>query len=89
MIYYNTRSILKGKNKIDRFLIDIERMPNATAISEAKLSANSSLNLNFPNYKFIRNDSIMHSSGLGLYMKDSLRFKLRKDLICNVAKIYG
>ena len=63
-------------------------MPEAIAISETKIDANSSLYLNFPKYKFIRSDSITHAGGVGLYIKDLLRFSLRKD-ICNIAKIYG
>ena len=65
--HFNTRSLFKNKNKINDFLIDIERMPDAIAISETKLNANSSLNLNFTNYKFIRNDFITHAGGVGLY----------------------
>ena len=59
----------KTKTKLMSFLIDIERMPDAIAISETKLHANSSLNLNFTNSKFIHNDSIMHAGGVGLYIK--------------------
>ena len=56
-------------------------MPDAFAISETiKLNAKNSLNLNFSNYKFICNDSITHAGGVNLYIKDSLRFSLRKDL---------
>ena len=65
-MHFNTRSRSKNKNKIDDFLIDIERMSDAIAISETKLNANSSLNLNFTNYKFIRNDSITLAGGVGL-----------------------
>ena len=70
-VHFNTRSLSKNKNKIDDFLIDIERMTDAIAISETKLNANSSLNLNFTNYKFIRNDSITFAGGVGLYIKES------------------
>ena len=66
------------------FIIDIERKPDAIAISEAKLNANSSLNLYFTNYKFILNDSNTHAGGISLYIQDSLRFKLRKDLSLNL-----
>ena len=45
-------------------------MPDAIAISETKLNANSFLNLNFSNYKFIRNDSITLAGGVGLYIKE-------------------
>ena len=61
------------------FLIYVERMSDAIAISETTLNSNSSLNLNFPNYKFIRNDSITLGGGVDLYIKDLLRFTLRKD----------
>ena len=69
-----------SENKIYDFLIDIERMPDAIAITETKLHANSSLNSNFPICKFICNDSITHAGEVGLYVKDSLRFSLRIDL---------
>ena len=81
-VHLNTRSL--SKNKIDDFLINTERMPDVIAIFETKLNANSFLNLNFTNYKFICNDSITHAGGIGLYKKDSLRFTLRKDLSLNL-----
>ena len=59
-------------------------MPDAIAISETKLNPNSSLNLKFPNYKFIRNHSITHAGGVGLYIKESLKFTLRKELSLNL-----
>ena len=70
-MHFNTRSLSKNKNKIGDFLIDLERIPDAIAISETKLNANSSLNLNFTNYKFIRNVSITLAGGVGLYIKES------------------
>ena len=70
------------------FLIDVERMPDTIAISETKLNANSSLNLNFPNYKLIRNHSITHVGGVGLYIKE-LAYEKTCHLICNIVKIYG
>ena len=72
----------QNKNKIDEFLIGVERIPDDIVISETNLNANSSLN--FTNYKFIRNDSITHAGGVGLYIKDSLKFTLRKDLSLNL-----
>ena len=59
-------------------------MPDAIAIFERKLNANSSLNLNFTNYKFIRNDFITHAIEIGFYIKDSLRLTLRKYLSLNL-----
>ena len=69
-MHFNTRSLSKNKNKIDDFLIDIERMPDAIAIFETKLNANSFLNLNITSYEFIRNDSIQDAGGVGLYIKN-------------------
>ena len=73
---FNTRSL--SKNKINDFLFDVERMPDAIAISEAKLNANSCLN--FTNYKFICKNSITHGGETDPYIKDSLRFSSRKNL---------
>ena len=66
-------------------------MPNAITIFETKLTANSFLNLNFPNYKFICNDFITHAGGAGLYIKahQDLAYKKTCHLLCNIGKIYG
>ena len=90
-LHFNTRSFLK--NKVDNFynfLIDLERMHDATAISETKLNVNSSLNLNFPNYRFIRNESISYR-GVGRYIKDSLKFCIRKNFALHLqhCEVYG
>ena len=78
--HLNTRSLSKSKNRIDDLLIDLERMLDVIAISEAKLNANSSLNLNLPSYKFIRHEFFALAGGVGLRIKDSLEFIARKDL---------
>ena len=62
-------------------------------ISETKINSNTCLNLNIPNFDFFHNDSPTNAEGVGIYVNQSLKYKLRNDLLLNVpyqiAKIYG
>ena len=40
-------------------------------------------NVNIPNYKFLRNDSNTRAGGVGLYIKDTIKSRVRDDLLLN------
>ena len=81
---------LKIKKKIDEFLHDFERLPDLVAISEIKLNENSTSNISIPNYCFLRNDSPLNAGGVGIYIKESFKFRIRKELSTfQIVRIYG
>ena len=84
LVHFNTRSLSKNLDKIEEFLNDMTRFPDAIAISETKLNSNSSSNNNIPHYNFLHNDSPTNAGGVGLYIKDTLQFRLRDDLSLNL-----
>ena len=57
LIHFNTGSLSKNLDKIEEFLNDMTRFPDAIAISKTKQNSNSSLNNNIPHYNFLHNDS--------------------------------
>ena len=62
----------------------MKRIPDVAAISETKLNASSVSNINFDNYKFFLNDSVTCAGGVGLYVRKTLKFQLRDDLLLHL-----
>ena len=54
------------------------------AISDTKINENTSLNLNLPHYHFHHSDSPTNADEVGMYISQSLNFKIRNDLLLNV-----
>ena len=65
---------------------DLNRLPNAIAISETKLKEESTTNVNLPGYRFFRNDSSTFAGGLGIYLKETLQYRVRNDLLLEANK---
>ena len=84
LLHFNVRSLPKNKDKVEEFFNGMSRIPDAIAISETKLNANSVTNVNIPNYTFLRKDSPTNAGGVGLYIKQSMQFRLRNDLSLRV-----
>ena len=84
LVHLNTRSFSKNLDKIEEFLNDMTRFPDAIAISETKLNSNSSSNNNIPHYNFLHNDSPTNAGGVAFYIKDTSQFPLRDDLSLNL-----
>ena len=55
------------------------------AITETKLNDNSTSNISTPNYCFLRNDSPSNDGGVGIYIKESFKFRIRKELSLNIS----
>ena len=84
ILHFNVRSLPKNINKLDEFLNDFQRMPDAIAISETKLNSNNVSKIKIPYYNFLRSDSSTNAGGVGLYIKDTIKFSLRNDLKLNL-----
>ena len=84
ILHFNVRSLPKNINKLDEFLNDFQRMPDAIAISETKLNSNNVSKIKIPNYNFLRSDSSTNAGSVGLYTKDTIKFSLRNDLKLNL-----
>ena len=59
----------------------MKRLLDVIAISETKLHANSVSNVHISNYKLLRTDSNTCAGGVCLYVKDTIKFRLRNDFL--------
>ena len=62
----------------------MKRIPDVVAISETKSNSRTISNENISNYKFLHNDSAPCAGGVGLYIKEALKFRLRNDLLLHL-----
>ena len=57
----------------------MKKSPDIIAITETKLAKNKIVvNIDIEGYNFIHSDSSSRAGGVGLYIKDSLTFILKK-----------
>ena len=84
LIHFNTRSLPKNVDKLEEFLNEMIRLPDVIAISEAKLNSNSYSNISISNYNFFHCDSPTLAGGVGIYLKDTLKYSSRNSLSLNV-----
>ena len=71
----------KTNAKLTNFFNDMKRLPDVIAISETKLHANSVSNVHISNYRLLRTDSNTCAGGVHLYINDTIKFRLRNDLL--------
>ena len=84
MVHFNSRSLAKNKHLIEEFITEVKYSPEVNGISETKINSNTCLNLNFPDFDFFRNDSSTNAGGVGIYINQNLKHKLRNDLLLNL-----
>ena len=65
---------------------DLNRLPHAIAISETKLKEENTTNVNIPGYRFFRYDSPTHAGGVGLYLEETLQYRVRNDFLLEANK---
>ena len=82
LVHFNARSLPKNVDKLEEVLTEMTSLP--IAISETKLNSNSYSNISIPNYNFFHSDSPTLASGVGRYLKDTLKYSLRNSLSLNV-----
>ena len=91
LVHFNVRSLPKNNCIINEFLNDVTRLPDVTAISDIKLLANSFSNVHISNHKLLRTDSNTCTGGVCLYIKNTIKFRSRNDLLGKLkhCEIYG
>ena len=80
VLHLNTRSLTKNHDKIEELLNELNFFPEIISISETKLNPQKTININICNYDFIHNDSPTNAGGVGLYVKNGLKYSIRNDL---------
>ena len=84
VMHSNIRSLSKNLHLLKDFLIMTESKFSIIGISETKLNDNSVINIELPNYKFIKENSPTQAGGVGMYIHKTIDFKVRSDLNLNI-----
>ena len=84
LFHFNTRSLGKNKASIEELLNTIEHAPDILAISETKITQNSTYNLSIPGYFMLHKDSGSRSGGVAIYLNRNLKYVERVDLSIDV-----
>ena len=80
LIHFNTRSLLKNKNKIEELLVLLEHNPDILAISETRLSDRKMHYAQIDGYHLINSYSKTNAGGVACYVKKSILFSKVTEL---------
>ena len=78
----NIRSLAKNFDNFHNMLNELDAEFSVIGLTEIKLKFNQDpiINCNLPGYKFISQPSYSNSGGVGFFIKDNLKFRIRNDL---------
>ena len=80
-IHINIRSLIKNREHLHRIICDLPIQPDVIFVTETKLNSKSNIKFtNINNYKFIHKNSLSCAGGVGIYLKEDLRFIIRQDI---------
>ena len=83
LLHLNVKSLNKNINKIDELLATLPYSPHVIIISETKLKKKNYDITFIKNYCFHSIDSSTNNGGIGIYLHNSLNYKIRPDLRLN------
>ena len=79
-IHCNMRSLSKNLSVLHDLLNSFHKLPDIIAVTETKLSSESTVNVDIANYSFLHIDSPTNAGGTGLYLKNTLKNIPRPDI---------
>ena len=79
-MHFNTRSLIKNKDKIEFFLLEISSLPDLIAITETKLNSFRAHLASIENFNFSHVNSISNAGRVGIYIKKDLKYSVRTDI---------
>ena len=79
-LHLNTKGLTKNHDKIEELLIELNVLQKIINIFETKLNSQKTININISNYDFFHNDSPTNAGGMGVNVKNGLKYSIRNDL---------
>ena len=83
ILHCNFRSLNANYDKLTCMLNDSNHEFRIIDLSEIKFTQNKEVvsNIEIPNYNFIFQQSLSNSGGVGIYIRENLKFVRRHDLV--------
>ena len=83
VIHFNLRSLPKNKYKMEEFLLQLPNLPHIIAITETKLNSSNLDQAELENYRFEHVDSASNAGGVGVYIRNDLKYLSKSDIAVN------
>ena len=81
LMHFNTRSLQKNIDKLTHYILQLKKLSDIIAITETKLKKDElQTNIGINGYNFIHSDSDSQAGGVGLYIKNSISYKIINEL---------
>ena len=81
IIHFNIRSLQKNDETLNSYLSQLDKQPDIIALSETKLHEGRVFaNINLDGYKFNYVNSLTNAGGVGLYVKERVKFAVNKRM---------
>ena len=79
LIHFNIRCLQKHIDELNSVLASFKNQPEIVAISETKIIERKiNRNIDLDGYNFIQCDSVTRAGGVGLYIKNTLAYKIHE-----------
>ena len=69
LMHFNTRFLIKNKDKIESLLFEISSLPDLIAITDTKLNSFTARQASIEYYNFSHANSMSNAGGVGIYIK--------------------
>ena len=84
-MHFNIRSLQKNIDKLTHYILQLQKLPDIIAITETILKKDElQTNIGINGYNFIHSDSDSQAGGVGLYIKNSITYKVIDELYLNL-----
>ena len=82
----NIRSLQKNVETLSNYLSQLDKQPDIIALSETKLHEGRVFaNINLDGYKFNYVNGLTNAGGVGLYVKEKIKFSVNKCVQCDLS----
>ena len=84
IIHISIRSLQKNFDSLQEFLCLLPKIPEIICLTESRINKDSSINIELPDFKLFRNDSVTRAGGVAVYVADTLNVEIISSLYLDI-----
>ena len=84
IIHIKIRSLQKNFDSLQEFLCLLPKIPKIICLTESRINKDSLINIELPDFKLFRNDSITRAGGVAVYVADTLNAEIISSLYLDI-----
>ena len=83
-IHINIRSLPKNFDSLQKFLCLLPKIPEIICLTESRFNQDSLINIELPDFKLFRNDSVTRAGGVAVYVADTFNAEIISSLYLDI-----